>query len=222
MAEGAGELIAAAPLGILGGTFDPVHNAHLALARHALEALALARLAWLPAGTPPYRRAPLASTADRVAMLRLAIAGEARFALDERELAPGASGYSVDTLAALRRELGGGVPLVMLIGSDQFAKLDAWHRWRELFGLCHLAVFARPGWDLGANPTAGAELEARRDAPRGRWRERPAGAIVALELTPLTIAGSAIRARVARGADASGLLPRAVLDYIESHRLYRA
>ncbi len=215
-------MTAAAPLGILGGTFDPVHNAHLAIARHALEALGLERVLWLPTGTPPYRRAPLASTADRVAMLRLAIAGEPRYALDERELAPGASGYSVDTLGALRRELGEAVPLVLLVGSDQFAKLDTWHRWRELFALCHLAVFARPDWDLGANPAAREALEARRAAPRGRWRERPAGAIVVVEMAPLAVAGTEIRALIARGADASGLLPRAVLDYIESHRLYRA
>ncbi len=213
--------MAAAAIGVLGGTFDPVHNAHLAIAQHALEALGLARVIWLPTGTPPYRRAPVASAADRVAMLRRALAGEPRYALDERELAPGASGYSVDTLAAMRRDLGGALPLVLLIGSDQFAKLDTWHRWRELFALCHLAVFARPDWDLGANPAAREALAARRDAPQGRWRERCGGAIVLVEMAPLAVAGIEIRARIARGEDASDLLPRAVLDYIESHRLYR-
>jgi nicotinate-nucleotide adenylyltransferase len=214
-------LTAAAPLGVLGGTFDPVHDAHLAIARRSLAELGLERVIWLPTGAPPYRRAPLASVADRLAMLRLAIAEEPRYALDERECAPGASGYSVDTLGAMRSELGAEVPLVLLIGSDQFAKLDAWHRWRELFAICHLGVFARPEWDLGANAAAREALEARRDAPRGHWRERPAGAIVVVELAPLEIAGTDIRARLARGADASGLLPAAVLDYIRSHRLYR-
>lgn len=214
-------MTAAAPLGVLGGTFDPVHNAHLAIARRSLAALGLERVIWLPTGTPPYRSAPLASVADRLAMLRLAIAGEPRYAIDERECAPGASGYSVVTLAAMRRELGVDVPLVLLIGTDQFAKLDTWHRWQALFALCHLAVFARPDWDLGANAAAREALEARRDAPQGRWRQRPAGAIVVVEIAPLEIAGTGIRARIASGADASGLLPHAVLDYIQSHRLYR-
>ncbi|HVC12811.1 MAG TPA: nicotinate-nucleotide adenylyltransferase [Burkholderiales bacterium] len=213
--------MAAAAIGVLGGTFDPVHNAHLAIAQRALEALGLARVIWLPTGTPPYRRAPVASAADRVAMLRRALAGEPRYALDERELAPAASGYSVDTLAAMRRDLGAALPLVLLIGSDQFAKLDTWHRWRELFALCHLAVFARPDWDLGANRAAREALAARRDAAEGRWRERPCGAIVVVEMAPLAVAGTEIRARIARGEDASDLLPHAVLDYIESHRLYR-
>jgi nicotinate-nucleotide adenylyltransferase len=186
-------------LAILGGTFDPVHNAHLAIARHALEALGAARVLWMPTGAPEYRRAPVASAAHRVAMLRLAIAGEPRYALDERELAPGASPYTVDTLAALRAEFGAGVPLLMLIGADQYAKLDTWHRAQELPSLCRFAVFARPGWSVA----------------------RTAADVIRVEMEPPEVSASEIRARVGRGAEFSDLVPPPVARYIREHGLYR-
>lgn len=177
--------------GILGGTFDPVHNAHLALARAALEHLALERILWLPTGAPKYREPARTSAAHRVAMLRLAVAGEPRYAIDERELDPGHSGYTVDTLQAL-----GGRP-VLLLGADQYARLETWHRWREVLELATLAVFARPGWKVAD----------------GRARHVP--------FAPMDISASDIRARLARGADVSALVPAAVLDYIRRHGLYR-
>lgn len=189
------------PTGILGGTFDPVHNAHLAIARRALEALVATRILWMPTGAPPYRNPPLAPAARRVAMLQLAIEGEPRYALDERELAAGASGYTYDTLAALRRELGPDVPLVMLIGADQYAKLDAWHRSQELFALCRFAVFGRPGSDAAAG-----------------WTVRQG--VVQVDMEPLPISASDIRARIGRGEDVSALLPAPVLQYIRRHHLY--
>jgi len=158
--------MAAGPISVLGGTFDPVHNAHVRIAQLALDVLEVDRVLWMPTGAPGYRTPPVASAADRLAMLRLAVAGEPRYAIDSRELAPGASGYSVDTLGALRRELGPTAPLVLLLGTDQFAKLDTWHRWRDLFTLAHLAVFARPGWQSDAGTAPDAELQARRSPPR--------------------------------------------------------
>jgi len=176
--------------GILGGTFDPVHNAHLAMARTALEALALDKVVFLPTGAPHYRAPALASAAERVAMLRLAIAGEPRFTLDERELAPGHSGYTVDTLAGFA-----GRP-VLLLGADQYAKFESWHRWREILARADLAVFARPG-------SAIAGGSARR-----------------VPFAPMDLSASAIRALVARGERIDGLVPPAVADYIARRRLY--
>jgi nicotinate-nucleotide adenylyltransferase len=188
------------PVGVLGGTFDPVHNAHLAIARRALEALEAARILWVPTGTPPYRDPPVAPAAQRVAMLALAIAGEPRYALDQRELAPGASGYTYDTLRAIRDDLGADVPLVMLIGSDQYQKLGSWHRSGELFALCRFAVFGRSG----------------AAAPGG---EPPPG-VMHVSMAPIPISGTEIRARIGRAEDVSAMVPGPVLEYIRRHHLY--
>jgi nicotinate-nucleotide adenylyltransferase len=178
-------------VGILGGTFDPVHNAHLAIARAALEALGLQKILWIPTGVPKYRAPARTPARHRVAMLKLALEGEPRYAIDERELEPGHSGYTVDTLKSL-----GGRP-VLLLGADQYAKFETWHRWREILELASIAVFARPGWS----------------APDERVTHVP--------LAPLPISASDIRARLARGADVSAMVPPRVLDYIRQHGLYR-
>jgi nicotinate-nucleotide adenylyltransferase len=178
-------------IGILGGTFDPVHNAHLAIARTALEHLRLEKILWIPTGSTHYREPARTPAAHRVAMLKLAIEGEPRYAIDERELAPGHSGYTVDTLKSL-----GGKP-ILLLGADQYAKFETWHRWREILELASIAVFARPGWSA------------------------PAGRVQSVAFPPLAISASDIRARLARGEDVSALVPAKVLDYIRRHGLYR-
>ena len=186
-------------IGILGGTFDPVHNAHLALARLALAELDLEKILWMPTGAPAYRRPAVAPAEDRVAMLRLALQGEprgaARHAIDERELQPGASGYTFDSVAALRREIPGRA-FVLLMGSDQYEKRAAWHRWPELEALCEIAVAARPG--------------SRIDAP-----------VRILPMSPSAVSASEIRARVGRGEEIASMVPPAVADYIRSKGLYR-
>jgi nicotinate-nucleotide adenylyltransferase len=179
------------PSGILGGTFDPVHNAHLAMARAALDQLGLDRILWIPTGTPRYREPAKTPAHHRVAMLKLAIAGEPRYAIDERELDPGHSGYTIDTLESL-----GGRP-VLLMGADQYAKFKTWHRWREILDRASIAVFARPG-----AAAVGARV---RNVP----------------FAPMDISASDIRARLARGADVSAMVPPKVLDYIREHGLYR-
>ncbi len=213
---------AGGPIGMLGGTFDPVHVAHLRIAQLALDLLRLARLLWVPTGRPGYRDAPVASPAHRLAMLRLVVGSEPRYVIDERELAAQATGYTVDTLAALRAELGAEQPLVLLMGDDQFAKLDSWHRWRDLFGLAHIAVFARPGASLAPGRAVDAELAARSERAEGSWRERRAGAVIRVEMPPLDISATVLRARIARGKDVSAWVPREVIAYIEQHQLYRA
>jgi nicotinate-nucleotide adenylyltransferase len=183
-------------IGLLGGTFDPVHNAHLEMARSALAHLALGQLLFIPTGTPPYRKPPLASAEDRVAMLELALAGEPRFRIDKRELAPGASGYTVDTLRALRAELGGATRIYFLMGADQYAKLASWRHPEEVRRLASIAVFARPGF---AVPKEGVET---------------------VPLVPMAISASEVRARAARAKELAGLVPEAVANYIRTHRLY--
>jgi nicotinate-nucleotide adenylyltransferase len=188
-------------IGILGGSFDPVHNAHLAMARTALSSLALARVAWIPSGTPPHRGAPVAPAGHRAAMVRLAIAGEPRFQLDERELRKRSPAYTVETLEDLRKGLGAEADLVLLMGADQYEKLETWHRWGELFDFARIAVFARP--DHAIDTT-------RLDASQ----------VAVVPMAPLDISSTAIRRRIAAGEPVRGMVPDAVLDYIENHRLY--
>ena len=185
------------PIGILGGSFDPVHNAHLALARAALDHLALLSILWIPSGSPPHRAAAHASAAQRCAMLELALGAEPRYALDRREILKATPGYTVETLEELRAELGPGADLVLLIGADQYARLETWHRWRDLYALTRIAVFARPGLELA-----------------------PAANVIRVPIEPLDISSSAIRARINAGDPPHGLLPDAVLDYIDREHLY--
>jgi nicotinate-nucleotide adenylyltransferase len=188
--------VPASSIGILGGTFDPVHNAHLAMARAALENLALEKLLFIPTGAPRYRKAPVASAGDRVAMLRLALAGEPRYEIDERELAPEASAYTVDTLEALRKELPEGTMLYLLMGADQYAKLGSWHRPHDIPRFADIAVFARPGVEVD--------------------KEK----VKMIPMPPFAVSASDIRARAARGEDVSDAVPAAVANYVARHRLY--
>ena len=203
------------PLGILGGTFDPVHNAHLQLAREAMAALALGSIRWVPSGMPGHRDSPHALAVDRLAMLRLALAGEARYQLDEAELRLEAATYTVHTLERLRSELGREVPLVFLIGADHLIALDRWKDWKKLFGLAHFGVARRPGYALEPLPGPIAHEYQRRRAAASDLARHPAGRIVVFDMTPLDISSSAIRRAFAEGRVPRDALPPPVLAYIE-------
>jgi nicotinate-nucleotide adenylyltransferase len=210
------------PLGLLGGTFDPVHFAHLRLAEEALEHLPLARIRWIPSGLPGHRGTPQAGAAERVAMLKLAIAGHPRFNLDEADAWARQPVYTVHTLERLRAELGGELPLVLIIGADQFQALDTWHDWKRLFELAHIAVAERPGYPAAgkALPREVAAEYAHRHASASTVAARAAGCIARFPMTALDISASACREAIAAGRSARYLLPDAVLDYIASHGLY--
>ena len=181
-------------LALLGGTFDPVHNAHLAMARAALAALPVSRIVFLPTGATRYRQPSVAPAEDRVAMLRLALREEPRCEIDPRELAPGASGYTADTLERIGSETG--EKPYFLMGADQYAKLGSWHRPDDVRRLARIAIFARPGYPP------------------------PDAAVQMIPMAPLALSASDIRARARRGEDLAGLVPAAVADYIRTHRLY--
>ena len=209
--------------GILGGTFDPVHLGHVALADAALCALPLREVLWLPSGDPGHRASPVASTEQRLAMLRLATSGDPRFRIDAAELESNQPTYTVNSLARLRAQLGTRQPLVLLLGADSFLSLPTWLRWRELFELAHIAVADRPGHraDRPQMPEELAEEVERRSASGERLAASAAGGIARFDMPPLDISASAVRAALAAGQDAAHLLPGAVLAYIETHRLYR-
>ncbi|HZV91843.1 MAG TPA: nicotinate-nucleotide adenylyltransferase [Caldimonas sp.] len=189
-------------VGLFGGSFDPVHNAHVALARTALEQLGLDELRWIPVGRPWQKARRLASGADREAMVRLAIAGEPRFVLDRSELRRRGVSFTLDTV----RELAAARPddeRILVIGQDQYASLHTWRDWKELLGAVTLAVANRPGAGLAINPQIAAVAH------------RP------VMLPMMDISSTEIRRRVAAGEPIAGLVPPAVASYIEQHRLYR-
>jgi nicotinate-nucleotide adenylyltransferase len=212
-----------APLGIFGGTFDPVHFAHLRLAEEAAETLALARVRWVPSGNPGHRRTPRTPAGHRVAMIRHAIAGNPRFELDDADAHSPAPLFTIDTLQRLRSELGSAIPFVFVIGADQLHALGTWRRWRELFLLTHFAVANRAGVtppSPDALPGDVGEEVARRRGDAAALAASPAGRVVSFAMTPLAISASAIRERLAAGASVRYLIPPEVLAYIEANALY--
>jgi len=215
------------PLGLLGGTFDPIHLGHLRLAEEAREALGLAKVRLIPAGQPPHRGKPGSTAEDRLAMARLAAAGNPALEVDDSEVREPRPSYTVPTLERLRAELGPDRPLVLILGADAFAGLPGWHRWEALFELAHIAVANRPGhspherrWPAALSP----ELD---DACRDRITrapvqlDTPAGKVIPFDMTPLAISASLARDLLHTGASARYLLPDSVLDYIGLHHLYR-
>lgn len=212
------------PIGILGGTFDPIHYAHLRLAEELGERLKLAHVRLIPASIPPHRTAPNVTAAHRLEMVRLAIAGNPRLLLDDRECRRQGASYTVDTLAELRVELGPVRPICLLMGVDAYLALDTWSRWRRLFELAHVVVAHRPGFELdtAALPAELAgETVSRRSADADDVRAAPAGKVLAADITPLDISATAIRAALGAGHSARYLLPDTVLDYIGRNRLYK-
>jgi nicotinate-nucleotide adenylyltransferase len=196
------------PLAILGGTFDPVHLGHLRAAWEVSEALG-AEVRLMPAHVPPHRPAPVASAQQRVALLRAALAGQDRLMLDTRELDRDGPSYTFDTLTALRAEIGAR-PLVLLIGSDAFAALPAWHRWRELFELAHFGVLTRPGHVPSLPPELAAEVARREVTGADVLRAHPNGCVLRIAITPLEISATRIRALLREGRDPRWLLPDAL------------
>lgn len=217
---------------VFGGTFDPVHNGHLAVAR-AAAAHFDADVHLLPAADPPHRAAPAVAAEQRAAMLALAVAGEPRLHLDRRELQRPGPSYSVDTLAELRRELGPEAPLAWLVGEDAFAGLARWHRWRELPALAHWIIAQRPDAQGRVRERA-EDIEATwppelLEHVRGRWADAPArlhqvpaGHLARLQLPPRPESATGVRQRIARGQPWRDWVPSAVAEHIQRHGLYGA
>ena len=197
------------PLAILGGTFDPVHNAHLRVAWEAAEALD-AEVRLMPANVPPHRAAPVASAAQRVALLKAALAGQSRLQLDARELRRDQPSYTIDTLRELRIEEGRTRPLILLVGADAFAELASWREWKALFELAHFAVLTRPGHG-GCRGELAAEIAARRVTAPEDLRSRSHGKVLDLDVSHLEISASIVRTLLAAGREPRWLVPEALL-----------
>jgi nicotinate-nucleotide adenylyltransferase len=203
-----------------GGTFDPVHHGHLAVARSAAEQLG-AVVHLVPCADPPHRARPVATAEQRAEMVRLAIGGDPRLALDTRELRrPGAT-YTLDTLRELRSELGPDRSIACLIGADAFRGLPEWRGWRELFELGHLVALTRPGHCLDAlDPALEGELHQRRCGDAAALRAAPAGYVLELDVPAWEVSSTDVRAALAQGRDVQRWVPREVLDWIARHGVY--
>ena len=190
-------------IGLLGGSFDPPHHAHLALAHSALDELQLDEVRWLPAGQPWQKPRDITPAADREAMVALAIAGEPRFRIDDRELRRRGASYTVDTV----RELHAAEPAewFLLLGQDQYANLTTWHDWRDLVARVTLAVASREG--IAPTPPA----------PLASVPHR----VATLTMPRIDVSSTDIRRRSAAGEPIAGLVPAAVASYIDRHHLYR-
>lgn len=210
----------AAPLGLFGGTFDPIHNGHLRLAEEARAALALSEVCFIPAGTPPHRDTPQTPANHRLEMVRRAIAGNPAFSCDDAEVRSEGRSYTVLTLERLRAQHGKR-PLVLLLGADAFLGLAGWHRWEEITRLAHIAVADRPGHRADALPPAlHAALGEHISQDTERLRTSPAGEVVRFDMTPLAISATEIRAMLRNRRSPRYLLPDSVVDYIAAHSLY--
>jgi nicotinate-nucleotide adenylyltransferase len=191
-----------ARVGLFGGTFDPPHNAHVALARTACDELALDEVRWIPAGAPWQKTRQITPARHRSAMVVHAIEGEARFRLDRREVERKGPSFTLDTVRELDDEFPG-TAWFLIIGQDQYHGLPTWRDWRELLGRVTLAVAERPGsW---AEPPEALRAMAHRK----------------VGLPVMDISSTDIRARCARGEDISSLVPPAVARYIAQHHLYQ-
>ena len=212
------------PLGLFGGTFDPVHFGHLRLAEEAISQLGLGGVRWIPAGQPPHRNQPEVTARQRLEMVLRSTEKNERFSVDASEVEAAAPSYTVCTLERLRAELGSEYPLVLLVGADAFAGLTTWHRWRDIFALAHIAVSHRPGFpvEISSLPNELAtEFNDRRLSNASALKDAPAGGVVTFAMTQLAISATQIRKLLANGLSARYLLPDSVLDYIQAHQLYR-
>ncbi len=209
-----------------GGTFDPVHNGHLAVARTVRDALS-ARVALVPAHDPPHKGPTRADALQRTQMLDLAVAGEPGLCVDHRELGRDGPSWTVDTLSGLRSELGDDAPIAWLIGSDSLLQLATWHRWRDLFELAHILVVDRPGVAVEADalhvqaPEVLAEIAPRWRNP-GELADAPHGGFARVPMPALRPESSSeIRRRINTGEHWQDWVPPAVAAYIVRHCLYQ-
>ena len=213
---------------LFGGSFDPVHNGHVALAAHVGKLFDADEIRILPAGNP-WQKAPLAASArDRVNMVKLAFdAAGIAVTVDEREIGRHGATYTIDTLRELRTETGPQTSLVFVIGADQLQQLSSWRDWQQLFGYAHICAASRPGFALDALPTEVATEFRSRAATPAQMRITPCGHTYLEENLALDISATTVRNLLRRGETSAPrtpakLLAPEVLDYIHQHHLYQS
>lgn len=209
-------------IGLLGGTFNPIHNAHLRLAQELADALNFSEVRFIPSANPPHKTAPKISAQHRAAMVQLAITDNSLFKLDTRELDRTGASFTIDTLISLQEELGGSVALCLMMGSDAFSKLNTWHRWQALLDYCHIILVQRPA--SATQPKLAEELSV---LLHNHYTENisdltneNAGYIHMQKITALDITSTNIRVQLVAGVSPRYLMPDNVIAYIKNNNLY--
>ncbi|MFK8017333.1 MAG: nicotinate-nucleotide adenylyltransferase [Gammaproteobacteria bacterium] len=208
------------PIGVFGGTFDPIHYGHLRTGYELLRKLRLAEVRFLPCGLPPHRAQPVADAQQRLSMVQMATAGQPGFIVDDRELQRNGPSYSVDTLLDLREEYPSR-SLCLIVGMDAFLGLPKWHRWRTVLELAHIVVAHRPGWIAPGDGPLGELLGDRQTGTVSDLHETRAGSIFIHAVTQLEISSSALRKLIRADGDPRFLMPDGVRDVIEKSGCYR-
>ena len=204
-------------IGLLGGTFDPIHYGHLRVALEVKELFSLTELRLIPSATPPHRQQPAASALMRSEMLALAVQNQPGLRVDTRELARSGASYTVDTLSSLREEFPD-ASLLLFIGADAFLHLTQWYRWPHLFDYAHVVVMTRPGFIIEA---VDCFFSDRLVHARETLAQTRAGKLFFQAVTPLDISATAIRRMIAEKQNPGFLLPDAVIEYIQQNQLYQ-
>lgn len=210
-------------IAVLGGSFDPVHDGHVALGSYFAKLLAPDELRIIPAGNPWQKQGLQATPEHRVAMAALAFRGLAvPVVIDEQEIHRPAQTYTIDTLRALRAELGPEASIAFLIGADQLQQLHTWKEWQHLFDYAHICAASRPGFKIAAGdlPAEVARELLRREGSAVQIRETAKGLAFVANNLAVDISATEIRAALHRGQHPEALVPAGVLDYIKQHRLY--
>lgn len=210
-------------VGILGGTFNPIHFGHLRMAQELAEALNLDEVRFIPSANPPHKPAPSVTAQHRAEMIKIAISDNPLFTFDDREMLREGASYTIDTLIALRETLGQTTSICLLLGSDAFMQLNTWHRWQELLNYCHIILVQRP--NNAANQLRLAEelslvLQSHYTENVEDLAENNAGFIHMQKITALDISSTAIRAQFKQGTVPHYLMPERVIGYIKQHHLY--
>jgi nicotinate-nucleotide adenylyltransferase len=208
-----------APVGVFGGTFDPIHYGHLRTAFEILRALRLQHVRLIPAGDPPHRATPCVDAAQRLELVRAAAADEAGFVVDEREVRRGGPSYTVMTLQELRAERPD-TPLCLIVGMDAFLGLPTWHRWTELLDLAHIVVAPRPGWIAPTDGVLGDLLARHGTDDTEALHNALAGRILIQPVTQLEISSTELRDLLAAGRDPRYLVPDSVRALIRARHSY--
>ena len=211
--------------GLLGGTFDPIHLAHLRCAEEIREKHALDKVVFIPAATPPLKRGPgITPYGHRERMVRLAIGGNPAFAFSDIENRREGRSYTVETISHFRKTFGKDLDIYFIMGQDAFEDIRLWKSWRRLLTLCHFIIMTRPGWRKGSLRRALPPGDAKRfpyDASVRGYRG-PSGHILSFTtVTPLDVESRDVRQRVAAGRSIRYLVPEEVRGYIERHGLYK-